>query len=216
NPTNGEYHQRLGLILSELGEYETADTALRSGIAHDSINPARYRRYALWLFAMGQREAGLEMMRKTISLEPQATRDDITLMILSGLGDDEIERAMPECAEPQIIFARYLRKTGNDSMAEEAYRRALRYLPKEEHKNTSYFHEVYNFYMKKERHEAALSIMERAKYYFPKDAGVRTAAGSAYEKIGMRDKAIDEYRAALAIDSKEKNAKKRLEILLSE
>jgi len=215
NPTNGEYLQRLGLIFSEQGNDEAADALLKAGIACDISNPSRYTRYALWLFSRENKDEGIGRMKQAIALEPQRTRDSIALMVLAGLQDAEIEQSLPERAEPYILFARYLHQTNNDTMAEQAYRSAFQYLRGEDPAINSYFREIYAFYMNKSRFESALAVMQKARGFFPNDAGIRLATGDAYEKAGIRTKAIDEYRAALSLDPKNKEAKTKLDALLT-
>ena len=215
NPTNGEYLQRLGLNFSEQGNDEAADVLLRAGITYDISNPSRYARYARWLFSRGNKEGGIVRMKQAIALEPQKTRDGIALMVLAGLQDAEIEQSLPERAEPYLHFARYLLQTNNDAMAQQAYRNAFQYLLREEPASNSYFREIYAFYMNKSLFESALAVMQKASEFFPNDAGIRLATGDAYEKAGIRTKAIDEYRAALSLDPKNQEAKKKIDALLT-
>lgn len=214
-PTNGEYLQRLGLVLSEMGKYREAEDLLRAGIAYDVSNPARHKRYALWLFARGEKHRGIQSMKRALSLEPHKTRDNIALMVLAGLQDGEIQEAIPENAESSIQFARYLHHTHNDLMEEQAYHRAFEYALDEKPPRKHYFYEVYAVYMKKSRFDRALEVMLKAKEIFPADAGMRIATGTAYEKTGNKPGALEEYRAALALDPKNKEVKKRLETLLT-
>ena len=100
-------------------------------------------------------------------------------------------------------------------MAEQAYHRAFKYALGEKPARKSFFQEIYAFHMAKNRFERALEVMLKAKQIFPNDAGIRIATGTAYEKAGIRTKAIDEYRAALSLDPKNKEAKKKLDALLT-
>jgi len=213
-PANGEYLQRLGLVMSGLKQYRAAGELLRSGVKYDVSNPERYKRYALWLFAMGNREEGKRIFRESISMEPQKTREYVTLMILNGLNDDEILDALPERVEPHLIFADYLQKVGQDRMAESEYLNALGYVRNEDTIRPSFFYQVSGYYMKKGRIYDALTIMRKAMEFLPGDAGVSLTAADLYEKVGESYRAIEEYRKALSIDPKNGMAKKRLDALL--
>jgi O-antigen ligase len=213
-PANGEYLQRLGLVMSGLKQYRAAGELLRSGVKYDVSNPERYKRYALWLFAMGNREEGIRIVRESISMEPQKTREYVTLMILNGLNDDEILDALPERVEPHLIFADYLQKVGQDRMAESEYLNALGYVRNEDTIRPSFFYQVSGYYMKKGRIYDALTIMRKAMEFLPGDAGVSLTAADLYEKVGESYRAIEEYRKALSIDPKNGMAKKRLDALL--
>lgn len=213
NPADGEYLQRTGLVMSELKEYDTAERLLRTGIKYDVSNPARYKRYALWLLSTGKKEEGIKNMRAAISLEPQKTREYITLMVLNGLSDEEISGSLPERVEPHLLFADYLYKTGKENMAEDEYRNAFQYIKNEKPVTPAYFYAAYRYYMKKDRYDDALRIMRMATEFLPDDAGIRITTAGLYEKLGITYRAAEEYKKALLIDPKNDEAKKRLDNL---
>jgi tetratricopeptide (TPR) repeat protein len=215
NPANGEYLQRLGLIMSEFKRYDTTDKLLQSGIKYDVSNPARYKRYALWLLSRGEKEDGIRNMKTAISLEPQKTKDYITLMVLNRLSDDDIFSSLPERVEPHLLFADYLYKTGKKNLAEDGYLHSLQYIKNEDSIKPSYFYEVYNYYMKKGLYDDALKIMRKAIEFLPDDAGIRLTTAGLYEKLGITYRAIEEYKKTLLIDPKNKEAKRRLDGLMS-
>jgi O-antigen ligase/tetratricopeptide (TPR) repeat protein len=215
NPVNGEYLQRLGLTMSELKKYDTADKLLQAGIKYDISKPAGYKRYALWLLSQGKKEDGIRIMKTAISLEPPKTKEYITLMILNRLSDKEIFSSLPERIKPHLLFADYLYKTGREKMAEDAYLSALQYIKNEDTINPSYFYEVYRYYMKKNRYDDALKIMRKAIEFRPDDAGIRITTAGLYEKLGITYRAVEEYKKALLIDPKNDEAKKRLDNLMS-
>jgi tetratricopeptide (TPR) repeat protein len=135
-------------------------------------------------------------------------------MILSGLNDEEISSALPERVEPYLLFADYLHRTGRENMAEDAYLDALQYVKNEDPIKPSYFYEVYQYYMKKGLYNDALKVMRKAIEFLPDDAGIRVTIGGLYEKLGIPYRAIEEYKKALIIDTKDNNAKKRLDDLM--
>jgi O-antigen ligase/tetratricopeptide (TPR) repeat protein len=215
DPTGGEYLQRLGLILSELKPGEAGEELLRAGITYEVRITARYKRYALWLFSMGRKNDGIRIIRQAISLEPEKTREYITLMILNNLGDAEISGALPDRVEPHQLFADYLYRTGNERMAEEAYLSSLKYMGNEGRVLPLYFYRIRDYYFKKGGNEQALQIMRKAIEMLPGDAVVRIRTAETYEKLGKNDKAEEEYRKALSIAPANQEAKKRLDKLLS-
>ncbi len=214
DPVNGEYLQRVGFVMSEMKKYETADRLLQAGIKYDVSNPVRYKRYAIWLFSIGKKQEGLEVTEKAISMEPQKTREYITIMVLNGFSDYDILNALPERVEPHLLFADYLFRTGNDGMADEEYLHALQYLKNEEQKKESFFYEVYRYYMKKNRYSDALKVMQQAIEILPDNSGIRVTAGDLYEKLGLTSKAMEAYRHVLVIDPKNQSAQKKLDDLL--
>jgi len=213
NPVNGEYLQRLGLVLAELDNHEKAERLLRAGMTYDAGNPERYTRYAVWLLSRGERKDGTMVMRKAIALEPQKTRDYITLMILHGLRDDDIFDALPERVEPHLLFAEYLYKTGREEKAEHRYINALQYLENEDPINPAYFYKIYLYYMGMNRYDDALKIMRNAIQFLPEDVGIRLTTGALYERLGITYRALEEYRKASDLDPDNEEAKKRLDRL---
>jgi len=139
NPLNSEYLQRFGLLLSETKNYHAAERLLRSGIAYDAGNPVWYRTYALWLLAQGRKQDAAGIIKTAISLKPDKTRDYITLLVLHGFSDEEIENSLPGRVEPFLFFAQYLARTGRASMVENAYLTALQNVKNEETGKPSFF-----------------------------------------------------------------------------
>lgn len=214
NPLNGEYLQRLGLVMSETDQYEISRRLLLSGIRHDVNNPERYKRYALWLFAIGEKQEAIGATKKAISLEPNKTKEYITFMVLNKLTDEEISLAIPEDAESSLLFADYLDRTGNESMAEQIYLSVIEQENKPDRLKRKYFYAICNYYAKRGLYNKALDIMRMAEEAFPDDEGFRMTAGSLYERLGMNREAIDEYRKVLQINPEHKDARRRLESLV--
>jgi tetratricopeptide (TPR) repeat protein len=214
NPLNGEYLQRLGLLLSETKNYSAAERLLRSGMVYDSGNHARYRTYALWLLSQGKKQDAAGIIKTAISLKPEKTRDYITLLVLNGFSDEEIANSLPGRVEPFLYFAQYLSKTGRASMVENAYLDALQNVKNEEIVKPSFFSAIYGYYMSKGRYDDALHIMRSATEFLPNDAGLRMMTGALYEKMGIPYRAIEEYRKALMIDPKRQDVRKRLDVLV--
>jgi tetratricopeptide (TPR) repeat protein len=215
NPLNSEYLQRFGLLLAETKNYHAAEQLLRSGIAYDPGNHTRYRTYALWLLSQGKKQDAAGIIKTAISLQPEKTRDYITLLVLNGFSDDEIVNGLPERVEPFLYFAQYLSKIGKASMVENAYLSALQNVKNEATVNPSFFSAIYGYYMSKGRYDDALQIMRSATEYLPNDVGLRIMTGGVYEKMGITYRAIEEYRKALMIDPKRQDVKKRLDALLA-
>lgn len=213
NPVNGEYLQRLGLVLSEMDKYDTAEQLLQTGITYDISNPERYKRYALWLLALGKLKEGTIIMKQAISLEPQKTREYITIMVLNGLSDEDIFNALPEKVEPHLLFADYLHETGRKDIAEKEYLNAFQYMNNEEQAKPSYFYKVYRYYVKIGKYDDALKIMRKAIEFLPDNVGIRLTTGALYEKLGITYRALEEYRKAIILDPENKDAKRRFEKL---
>jgi tetratricopeptide (TPR) repeat protein len=211
NPSNGEYLQSLGLMMSLLSEQETADKFFRTGIRYDFSNPARYRAYASWLLTRGEKEMGLNYVNKAITLEPENTKLYITLMVLNRLNDTEILESLPQMTEPHILFSDYLLRTGNEEMAEDSYELALNYVDNEKNPGPSSLYTIYSYYRKKRLFDRALTVMKKAVEVLPGNPWIRIAAGTAYEEAGIPYRAKEEYRKALILDPENKAARSKLD-----
>jgi len=213
NPANGEYLQALGLALSNIKRTQEADSLLRTGIEMDGFNPVRYTRYGSWLMSRGRMEEGISNIRQAISLEPDRTRDYITLMVLYGLNNEGISKALPKLVKPHFAFADYLVKTGRDDLAEAEFRNALDLTVNEKPLNPEYFYHVSRYYLGKGKTDEALGVINRALEALPANADVHMEAGRTYEKAGISYRAAEEYRKALILSPGNEDARKRLERL---
>jgi O-antigen ligase/tetratricopeptide (TPR) repeat protein len=213
NPVNGEYLQRLGLVLSEMNTYDKAEQLLQAGITYDASNPERYKRYALWLLARGEREQGTMSMRQAISMEPQKTKEYIALMVLNGLSDEAILDTLPERVQPHLLFADYLYEIGKKDRAEHEYMHALQFIQNEDPVSPAYFYTVYRYYMGRGRYDDALKIMRKAVQVLPEHVGIRLTTGALFEKLGIPYRALEEYKKALDLDPKNEEVKRRIERL---
>lgn len=213
DPLNAGYLQTLGLALSAIGNNTVAGRLLRTGADCDTSNPARYKVYASWLLARGRKADALENMRKAMALAPERTEQYITLMVIYGLSDREIGGALPELVRPHIAFGDYLSGIGKDDLAGQEYFTALGYVSHEKVASPSYFLHVCNYFEKKGRQGDALIVIRKALDALPNNISVTLAAAEAYEKAGIRYKAVEEYRRALVIDPGNTKARSKLNAL---
>ncbi|MEJ2683151.1 MAG: O-antigen ligase family protein [Candidatus Sulfobium sp.] len=210
DPANAAYLQTLGLAMAGAGNNSEAGKLLLAGVDCDISNPARYKVYASWLLARGRKAAALGYVNRAIALEPQRTGDYITLMVVYGLDDEDIGKSLPERTQPHLSFADYLAHTGRAGLAEKEYLSALGYVTNEKVIRPSYFLHVYSYLEKENKVDDALMVMREAINALPEDVSVRLTAAEAYERAGIRYKAVEEYRKALLIDPGNAKAKKKL------
>jgi O-antigen ligase/tetratricopeptide (TPR) repeat protein len=209
-PADGEYLQALGIALSGAGEDGMADLLFRSGVACDRENPLMYKRYASWLLSKGNRERAPDYLKSAIALEPDKTREYVTLLVLYGWNDSEIRTALPAMAGPRLLFADYLSKTGKKVLAAEEYRSAIGFAENEKETRASYFYQAYRYFMKTGMIDDALSVMRKGEELLPGDVGIKMALAEAYEKAGIPYRAAEEYRKVLVIDPDNRAARKKI------
>lgn len=214
NPANGVYLQTLAENVSDRGDTKTADALYQAGTRRDVKSSHRFANYAFWLMENNQRDKGLETVQHAIRLSPRWTR--LYLSILSKeklLEDKDLTLALPKRVEPHIIFAEYLAEEEKSDLAGGAYKNALRYLDEETEIKPSFFFRICQYYKKKKEYEAALEVMKKGMEYLPDNARIRVTAGALYEKLGINYRAVEEYKKALVLDPKNRQAKRRLERL---
>jgi O-antigen ligase/Tfp pilus assembly protein PilF len=212
-PANSVYLQSLGLFHWKRGEAKIAGAYLSSGVVRDRRNPDARKRYGALLIEQGKRTEGIDMFKAAALLEPAKTRENITVMVLAGLTDAEIRSALPERADAYIIFANYLEKTGKDAMASDIYTSALSYAGSEIQPSAANFHAAYDYYIRKNLFDRAATALEKAVEIFPRDQTVRLRLAAAYEKEGLKAKALEQYRLVLEIDPKDARAIKKIQEL---
>ena len=214
SPANGAYLQALAQNVSDRGDIKTAGTLFEAGARREKGSSFGFANYAFWLMENHQREKGLDTMQHAIRLFPRRTRMYLGILRKEKLLEDkDLALALPERVEPHIIFAEYLVKEKKPDLADAAYKNALTYLDDETEIKPSYFFRVYKYYTKKKEYEAALEVMQKGIKYLPENARIRVAVGALYEKLGIKYRAVEEYKKALVLDPKNRPAKRRLERL---
>ncbi len=215
SPLNGEYLQRLGLSVSDKGDIDRGEKLIKAGIANDISNASRYKIYVLYLFSKNRKEDALSYIKKSLVISPDKSEDFVMLMMLRGISDEEMVRALPEQTLSYLAFADYLSLAGKNDAAEKAYRDAILYALREKPIKKSYFDKPYSYFVKRERYDDALSVVKQAIAAIPNDGELHYRAGMLYEKMGMNSLAIDEYKQTQLLDSTIADAGKRMEAINS-
>ena len=215
DPLNGERLQRLGIAYSS-GDSGKAAGLLKAGISCERTNPLRYKTYASWLFSLGKKEEAMASVSRALSLSPEETPEYIAFMILNGLTEEEMVGALPRRAECYLAFGEYLWAIGKEEKAERIYDDALHLIGEKKEAKSSHYYRIYRFYAKRGLFDRALSVMQEARAFLPEDAGIRYTTGTVYERLGMRNRAIEEYRKALLLDPTRLDAQSRVEALAKE
>lgn len=216
DPLNSEYLQMYGLALSTRDRDDEAERYLKAGIDFDGQNLERYRRYALWLFSRNRTDEGIGMLRRAIAMEPRRTKDYITMMVLNGLDDSEIQSALPDMSEPHVRYAEYLAAVGSARLAGEVYLRAFSLAENENMTEPGVLLRIFSYFREAGRSDVALLVMQKAVERYPHNIGIIINAAQAYEDAGLTFRAIGHYRRALVIDPRNRTAQNRLNALLKE
>ncbi len=214
NPTNGEYLQRIGLVLAWSNKGENTNKLLKSGCQSDIHNPEKYKTYADWLFSIDKKERAVESLKKALSVEHKLNRikvqEYIYLMVINDISENEMRDIMPPRVMPMLVLADYLSEIGKDEKAEKIYLKALTYADNEPKLSIWDFHKVYKYYEKSNNNTDALKILHQTVNYFPDHPQARIWIAGIFEKMGNIDGAIVEYKKVLSIDPKNRKAQREL------
>jgi O-antigen ligase/Tfp pilus assembly protein PilF len=216
NPTRGVFLHRLAVVVSGHGYFDIADKLFRAGLKYDPGRSERSLGYATWLLSKGRTQDAVLYLARALDLDPRLTGECLTLMVIHGLTEKQMQAALPERVVPHLRFADFLLQMGNHDMAEAMYRRSLEFIKKEKPIKWTYFDEVYQFYMKNERHKDALDVMLKSVKILPENLHLRLRLADLYQKTESTSRAIEEYRKVLMIDPNNRTAQKFLNKISNE
>lgn len=212
-PNRGSHLQAAGGIFDLKGDPARAEQLMRAGVAADPTNPYRNRKFASWLLARGRTGEGLEYLRQAIAREPERTRDYVALLLLNGVGEDTIAATLPDRVAAHLRFGDYLRESGRGATAERHLAKAAALLARENKPNPGLYAEVAARYEAGKRFEEALGVVLEGCAAIPDNAWLHVQAARLHVKLGKPDRAAEEYRQALRLDSRNDAARRELKAL---
>ncbi len=213
-PTDAACLLKFGQFMNEYHRPDLAEKLLAAGVRRDPKNPVMHRMYAALLIEAGKKDEAIESLRSAMDLNPDETKACIMLGQAHGFTDEEIESAIPAKAGAVLFFADYLLKNGRTKNGEAAYLKALEHATREPDAGPESFVKICDYFQSLGRDEEALNIMLQAVTTLPYDAAVRVKTALLYEKLGIKYRAIEEYRKALVLHPGNPVAMKRLEGLV--
>lgn len=212
-PLNGEYIQMLGRIYLNNGDPKLGESLLRWGMDMEPTRVDLLKNYASYLLKEGRNEEGVSLIKRGIIKKPEMTREFISLMILSGLREGDITKAIPVRFLPLYLYGDYLRETERQEDAKEVYLNALSVGTKEEGLRPHHYLRVADFLKKLGHVDTAIRVLNDALDVMPGEVSIHIALGRLYEEEGVSYRAVEEYRKALLLDPRRDYLKKRIEKL---
>ncbi len=195
-PTDAQYVQQLALATGLEGDRESADRLFEAGITLDQSNPARHQSYGLWLAATGRMiQAAAQLQR---AMEKDGSLSSAILVQLEALGHsiDELGWILPASAQAWLNYGELLQSRNLEQQALFAHRRTLVLA---DGTDGDVFWRLYRFFKELNNEEKTFEVIRKAVELFPNSAEFRSNAGLLYEKRGLRQQAMQEYRSALLI-----------------
>ncbi len=209
SPFSSHYLVDLGGLLARVQRDDLAERILNQALEVDRSNPEVYLTLAGYYFRKKRIEEGVMTVRRAIMFAPRETKKFITLMLLNGLEEEEIAEAIPESFIACMEYADYLIETGNTDMADKIINLSLE-LADANNSRPYQFLKIYNYYYHRRRYNDALRVVLKAIRLFPENASLHLTAARLYERMGIRYRAVEEYRKVLLVDPRNRIASKAL------
>lgn len=216
-PLNSRHISLFARFLAKNNEFEKASKAFEMAAVYDRSNAKYAYAYAAWLFAEKKPQQGLTFMEKALTIDETLIGSAITLMIRSGLNQDEIQGVIPKTPDAYIAYSQFLFDTGRNVEAIENYLSTLDLIEKQQFPmfvhpkdfgniKRSQFFKISGFFSRSNNPKYTLQVLNRAEKHLPMDALIKVALGDFYYKQGILYLARDKYDHALLLDPKNRHA----------
>ncbi len=212
-PLDNESLRQAARILFAQGELVKAETVLRGALASAGMNWEAWRELAGFLIAQGRLDEGFQVLRAGLAQRPEQTSKAIEELVLRGVERKLMVRMLPELSFPWSVYGDVMTAMGDLDAAEQAYRRGVEYASSEERPDSRIFWRYLELLERAKRYAEALELTRHGLVLFPQNQHLLARQGILYEREGLRDRAIEAYRAAILIDPRPDWVRKRLEKL---
>jgi tetratricopeptide (TPR) repeat protein len=197
-------------IFDRLGAEESAD---RLWLSLAAATPEGPRRFAQRLWQRGSGEAAKAYLRRTLVGSPQRTGEFLPLLEFWGVGHEEMSALLPEEPLAQLALGEFLAARAENDLAVGRFRQAVLLASSTGGGVPDIYERAGEFFHAQGRHPEALEMVQSGLQHFPARSPLRRMAGSLYEKMGIRYRAIEEYRQCLLLDPTDQWSRQRLAIL---
>lgn len=212
-PFHVDYLLQAARTLFVMDQPEKAEALLKNALLIDPFNWITRHELAGFYFATDNVAAGLAIFKQGLSLRPDKTKEAIRTMVVAGVEPSAFLEAMPENSYSWTILGDFLLELEDLSAADRAYRQGVEALHKEVNPRANIVWRYLDFLQKQKRIPEALELLRTSLEVFPGNASILARQGILYQKEGLRDRAIEAYRAAIMINPKAEWVRKRLEKL---
>lgn len=196
DPINSRYLTDAAAAMRRRGSYDASENLFFKSIQYGPGSMSAYLQLADMLLEAGQTEKGLSALKQAMFIDARITHACLALMVLNNIDEKGMHRALPDRVKPHLAFGDLLYASGEKQKAENAYVKALEFMPNEDKVDRGYFLHVARFYRRHHMDEKALLIILKAIAHFPDDHTLRRMAGDLYKGLGIEYRAEEEYRKA--------------------
>ncbi len=155
----------------------------------------------------------MKEMSEAIALDPENTRKYIVALVLSKLTGEEIKEVIPRKPTALLLFGNYQEEKGDMDEALDTYLDALSVMKSEGAVKPDAYYKITEIYEKKGLLKEALAFSEEGVKDNPLDYSLRMRLAGLYEKLGVPNRAKEEYKKVLALRPFDEQASGRLKEL---
>ncbi len=209
NPLRGEFLQQVALVLPQ-DKVNLADSLMEQSYGRSFQKDSLLLNYAEWLLWRGEKEGAGEVLRQGLVDKP-VLPDDVLMLLTTHFRPDEVAAILPDRVEPWIRAGKFYDSAGLYEDSEFFRQRALDFEQNEKELRSSWYSQLYSFYITQEREEEAVAVLRRAVEKFPENVAFHLRLGDYYKKQGILYRAKQEYERALLFEPDNSAIRQRLE-----
>jgi len=212
-PVSSLYASGVAQAIAADGEHPDATELYRAAARNDRAEPRWWNDLGLWLISTNRLDDGLMAFQKVIALRPRQTRSILTTLILLGVSDLDLERAIPDEPEAHMQIAGYYADRGTTARAEFHMQQAIAFAALPQWRRPRIFSRVADYYAKAERTSQAFLVLKQGFFLFPDDIPLLTRLASLSERENLTQQALDYYRQLVLLDPHNNQARQKIATL---
>jgi tetratricopeptide (TPR) repeat protein len=209
NPLRGEFLQQVALVLPP-DRVNLADNLMEHSYKRSFQKDALMLNYAEWLLWRGDKGGAGVVLRQGLA-DKSALPDDALMLLTTHFSPDEIATLLPDRVEPWITVGKFYDSARLYEDSAFFRKRALDFEQYEEELRSSWYSQLYSFYITQKREEEAVAVLRRAVEKFPENVTFHLRLGDYYKKQGILYRAKEEYERALLFEPDNSAIRQRLE-----
>jgi len=212
-PVSSMYASAVAQAFAAEGEHPVATELFRAAARNDRAEPKWWNDLGLWLISTNRQQDGLMAFQMVIALRPRQTRSILTTLILQGVSDLDLERAIPDDPEAHMQMAGYYVDRGMTDRAEFHMRQAIAFAAQSQWRLPRIFSRVADYYARVERTSQAFFVLNQGFLLFPDDIPLLTQLASLSERENLTQQALDYYRKLVLLDPHNSHARQKIAAL---
>ena len=211
SPLRGEFLQKVALMLpkdNELLANELMELSYKRSLKKDQM----MLNFAEWLIWRGEKQRAAELLKDGFAGNPTLLEGAV-LLLEANYSAEIIAEILPMRVEDWIKYGELLENNGQVNESEYFRKKALDFIENEEVVRANWFSQLYYYYVRQKKEDAALDVLRQAVLKMPEVVEFHLLLGDYYKKEGIIYRAREEYEQALIFEPGNEVVKKRLDSL---